>query len=120
MSRFARATTTNNIWQTSFSSLIDIMPCLVILQHFASTISIDRKIRRRVDRKTALAVDLLRERFEEVVQARLNKPSATLAPRQEAWFALVEEALASREQVDRLNGRSEKPTMAVSVIKRHT
>ena len=84
-------------------------------------LSIDRKIRRHVDRKSGLAIELLRTHFDELLQARLDAPTQPLSERQQAWFRLLEGALASESEQERLKaaagGRSDKPAVAINVVK---
>ena len=90
-------------------------------QHVANSLSVDRKIRRHVDRKSGLAIELLRARFDELLQARLDAPTQPLSERQQAWFRLLEEALASEAEQERLKAaagvKADKPAVAISVVK---
>lgn len=88
----------------------------VPLQHFANSVSIDRKIRRNVDTKTGYAIDLLRARFDEILQARLKAPAKALPEQQAKWFALLEESLRTPNE-ESAKGRPDRPSMAVNVVK---
>ena len=89
------------------------------MQHSANTLSIDRKIRRHVDRKSGLAIEILRKHFDDVLQARLDAPSSPLSAEQDAWFRLMEEALASGAAAEekRMNSKIDKPSVSISVVR---
>ena len=74
-----------------------------------------------MDRKSGLATELLRTRFDELLQARLDAPTQPLSERHESWFRLLEEALASESEQERLRaaagGRADKPAVAINVVK---
>lgn len=88
-------------------------------QHSANILSVDRKIRRHVDRKSGFAIQSLREHFEDILQARLDAPAKPLGPTQELWFGLLEEALASAGPADerRSSNKVDKPAVSISVVK---
>ena len=92
---------------------------LLAPQHHANTLSVDRKIRRHVDRKSGLAVEILRKHFDEVLQTRLDAPSKPLSAEQEAWFGLMEEALVSVAAAEekKANSKTDKPAVTINVVR---
>lgn len=89
-----------------------------LLQHFASSTSIDRKIRRHTDRKTGLAIEQLRQNYESLLQTRLSAPSAPLTDVQASWFALLQESLTFNDKSNEVNGLQDRDRIAVNVVKR--
>lgn len=67
----------------------------------AQSISIDRKIRTRLeDPKSALAIRFLREKWREIFNRKMKDPAAPIEPRLEPWLALVADAIKSPHRED--------------------
>ncbi|GAA5993713.1 hypothetical protein JCM10908_001342 [Rhodotorula pacifica] len=67
----------------------------------AQSISIDRKIRTRLDDpKSALAIRFLREKWREIFNRKMKDPAAPVDPRLEPWLALVADAIKSPHRED--------------------
>ncbi|GAA5869867.1 hypothetical protein JCM3774_000517 [Rhodotorula dairenensis] len=67
----------------------------------AQSISIDRKIRTRLeDPKSALAIRFLREKWREIFNRKMKDPAAPVDPRLEPWLALVADAIKSPHRED--------------------
>lgn len=62
----------------------------------ANSLQIDKKLRYRIDPKSALAVKLLRDRFAAAMATRLR--GRPLTERQEQWFALALQCIAADGQ----------------------
>lgn len=85
-----------------------------VTQHYAHSASIDRKIRRRVDRKIGLAVDQLRLHFDDILAARLKSPDKPLSEQHSKWFQLLEESLTTPK--DDEQAKAKKP-MSVNIVR---
>ncbi|GAA5857787.1 hypothetical protein JCM9279_000747 [Rhodotorula babjevae] len=87
----------------------------------AHSISIDRKIRTRLeDPKSAVAIKLLREKWRELFNRKMRDPAAPLDPKLAPWLALVVEAFRSpkREDDDEKKGRkAEKAQVKLSLTR---
>ncbi|GAA6051223.1 hypothetical protein JCM3770_005879 [Rhodotorula araucariae] len=87
----------------------------------AHSISIDRKIRTRLeDPKSAVAIKLLREKWRELFNRKMRDPTAPLDPKHAPWLALVVEAFRSpkREDDEEKKGRkAEKAQVKLSLTR---
>ena len=73
----------------------DAKPAEARSQHYAHSMSIDRRVKRHVERETGLAINLLRSNFESIMQAKLKAPDKPLPQHLAKWFELLEEAIST-------------------------
>ncbi|BGP39119.1 hypothetical protein JCM10449v2_003057 [Rhodotorula kratochvilovae] len=87
----------------------------------AHSISIDRKIRTRLeDPKSAVAIKLLREKWRELFNRKMRDPTAPLDPKHAPWLALVVEAFRSpkrEEEEDKKGRKAEKQQVKLSLTR---
>ncbi|KDE09069.1 hypothetical protein MVLG_00787 [Microbotryum lychnidis-dioicae p1A1 Lamole] len=88
----------------------------------AHSLSIDRKIRIRLEPKTSIAMRLLRQQWNSFFLAKMKNPTMTTSEPHAAWLDLVKEALCSpRKDEDNVTAEMRKKKvveqMKLSVIK---
>ncbi|SCZ98775.1 BZ3500_MvSof-1268-A1-R1_Chr7-1g09268 [Microbotryum saponariae] len=88
----------------------------------AHSLSIDRKIRIRLEPKTSIAMRLLRQQWNSFFLAKMKNPTMTTSEPHAAWLDLVKEALCSpRKDEDSVTAEMRKKKvveqMKLSVIK---
>ncbi|KAM0788761.1 hypothetical protein ACM66B_002852 [Microbotryomycetes sp. NB124-2] len=84
----------------------------------AHTISIDRKVKTRLDPKSTIALKVLRQKWTSFFNAKMKAPSLVVGEQQQAWLDLIKEALACGELAEVKRKKQEaRPAIQLSMVK---
>ncbi|KAK4055699.1 hypothetical protein OIV83_000245 [Microbotryomycetes sp. JL201] len=84
------------------------------------SISIDRKVKTRLDPKSTIALRVLRQKWSSFFNAKMKSPSLVIGEQQQAWLELLKEALASSDLLqDEMKKKKQesRPAMQLSMVK---
>lgn len=82
----------------------------------AHSLAIDRKIRVHLEPKTALAMKLLRQKFNQLFNTCMRDPTQAMSAESMQWLELVKESLVTKKQAQ-LPRASETEKILISLVK---
>lgn len=94
----------------SFLAISSLFADDFFCQLAAHSLSIDRKLKTRLESKTMIAMRLLRSHWHSLFLAKMKNPALPLTDGQGVWLEMLKEALCSpppEEEVRKKKGKSE-------------
>lgn len=82
----------------------------------AHSLTIDRKIRVRLEPKTSIAMKLLRTKFNHLFAAKMKNPGATMSAEDAMWLELIKESLVTKAEAPRAKAEQVRK-VKISLVK---